>query len=85
MKGKIPLLEKEIQDILGSSDSGLLSSLENLRLSALKEELKKLLDHELQSAKVQSRLTWASLGDANTKFFHSVASAHKNKNAIWGF
>lgn len=29
-------------------------------------------------------MIWASLGDANTKFFHSVASARRNQNAIWG-
>ena len=42
------------------------------------------MDHELQSARIQSRLTWASQGDANTKFFHVVASTRKNHNTIWG-
>ena len=62
MKEKILLIEEEIQNLLGSSDSGLLSTLENLRLMALKEELKLLLDHELRSSKLQSRMTWTSLG-----------------------
>ena len=42
------------------------------------------MHHELQSARLQSRLTWASQGDTNTKLFHAVASARKNHNAIWG-
>ena len=60
------------------------STHENIRLTALKEDLKLLLDYELRSAKIQSRMTWASLGNANTKFFHLVASARKNQNSIWG-
>ena len=84
MKEKILLIEEEIQNLLGSSDFGLLSTHENLRLTALKEELKLLLDHELRSARLQSRMTWASMGDANTKFFHSATSARKNQNVIWG-
>ena len=35
------------------------------------------------SARLQSRETWALLGDANTKYFHTVATARKNQNAIW--
>ena len=69
MRGKIVLIENEIQDILGSSASSLLSSSKNHRLSVLKEELKKLSEYELNSAKLQSRMTWASLGDSITKFF----------------
>ena len=42
------------------------------------------MDHELQSTRIQSRLTWASQGDANTKFFHVVPSARRNHNAIRG-
>ena len=41
------------------------------------------MDHEIYSAKLQSRVTWASKGDATTKYFHAVASARKNHNAIW--
>ena len=29
-------------------------------------------------------MIWATMGNANTKFFHSVAIARKNQNAIWG-
>ena len=47
MKEKILFIEEEIQNLLGSLGYGLLSTLENLRLSALKKELKLLLDHEL--------------------------------------
>ena len=52
MKEKILHIEEEIQNLLGSSGTGLLSTHENLKLSALKEELKLFLDHELWSAKL---------------------------------
>ena len=84
MKEKIILIEEEIKNLLESSSSGLLNSLENNRLFALREELHQLMDHELRSAMLQSRMTWASLGDANTKLFHSVASTRRNHNSIWG-
>ena len=42
-----------------------------------------MTDHEISSARIQSRITWALKGDANTKYFHAVASARKNHNAIW--
>ena len=35
------------------------------------------------SARLQSRETWALLGDANAKYCHTVATARKNQNAIW--
>ena len=82
MKDKSILIEDEINFILNSPSSSLLSLQINDRLLSLRAELKKLRDHELQSARLQSRMIWASLGDANTKFFHLVASARKNQNSI---
>ena len=84
MKDKSLLIEDEINNILNSSSSGLLCHQNNERLRSLRADLNKLRDHELQSARLQSRMIWASLGDANTKFFHSVASTRKNQNSIWG-
>ena len=75
MKHDLISIESEIKNILGSSVSGILSSQDNIRLFVLRDKLKLLLDHELRSALVQSRMTWENLGDANTKYFHSVASA----------
>ena len=78
------LIEEEIRGLLDSSFSGILCARDSSRLQALKIELQSWRDHEIQSTRLQSRLVWASQGDANTKFFHEVAFARKNHNAIWG-
>ena len=83
MQDKSVLLEEEINSLLSSSVSALLTDDQQLRLISLKTELQKMIEHELYSARLQSRVTWALNGDANTKFFHAVASARKNHNAIW--
>ena len=31
----------------------------------------------------ESRIQWIMEGDANSKFFHSYASARRNTNTIW--
>ena len=67
-----------------SSVLGILSSQDHIRLSILRGKLKLLLDHELCTSFLQSKMTWENLGDANMKYFHSVASARRNQNAIWG-
>ena len=83
MKDRSVLLEEEINSLLLSSQSALLSNDQQSRLSSLKVELQIHLNHEISSARLQSRITWALDGDANTKFFHAVASTCKNQNAIW--
>ena len=83
MKDKSAALEKEISSLLQSSQSAILNQEQHLQLCSLKAALKKLTDHEISSARLQSRITWALKGDANTKYFHAVASACKNHNAIW--
>ena len=84
MKDKSILLEDDINTLLESSSSGILGASDQSRLKALRLEFQSWVDHELQSARLQSRLSWALQGDANTKFFHDVALARKNHNAIWG-
>ena len=51
-------------------------------LVVLKGRKEKFLAHELLSWQLKSRTKWVELGDANTKFFHGMASTHRNFNAI---
>ena len=73
MKYKSILLEDEINCLLKSSTSGILGARDQSRLIALRLELKRWLNHELLSTRLQSKVTWALQGDSNTKFFHAVA------------
>ena len=82
MKDNSVYLEDEISTLLHTSQSAILNDGQQCRLNSLKADLQKLLDHELYSARIQSRVTLALNGDANTKYFHAVASARKNHNAI---
>ena len=67
MKEKSVYLEDEISSILHSTQSAILNYEQQGRLISLKAYLQKILDHELYSARPQSRVTWAVNGDANTK------------------
>ena len=83
MKRDSLALDSEIKVLLSSYVLGILTMKEQTWLAELRKKMKHLLDHELLSLQLKSRVTWAALGDANTKFFHSLASACKNQNAIW--
>ena len=59
MRDKSILIEDEIKSLLDSLSSGILGARDHTRLLALRLELHKWMDHELQSARLQSRLSWA--------------------------
>ena len=84
MKQDLISIDSEIKNLSGSSVSGILSSQDHIRISELRSKMQHLMDHELRSALLQSRMTWENSGDANTKYFHAVASTHRNQNTIWG-
>ena len=52
MKDKTTIVEDEICSILNNSTSAILSAGEQSRLASLKIELKKMMDHELLSARL---------------------------------
>ena len=56
MKDKSIRIEKEIHNLLSSSHSSIFSSETLFSLKALQQDLKKLKDHEILSAKLKSRM-----------------------------
>jgi hypothetical protein len=48
----------------------------------IQEHLANLLEQQRVYWKQRGKITWATLGDENTKFFHSTATIRKNKNGI---
>ena len=82
MKKDSLAIDLEIRELLSSSVSGILSLEDQHWLSELRKKMKHLLDHELLSIQLKSRVTWVEMGDANTEVFHSVAYAHRKKNDI---
>jgi hypothetical protein len=49
---------------------------------ALKIQLEGLLKQQLAYWKQRGKIKWVTLGDANSKFFHSIATVQKRKNHI---
>ena len=59
MRDKSILIEDEIKSLLESTSSGILGARDHSRLLALRHELQIWVDHELQSARLQRKLSWA--------------------------
>ena len=52
------------------------------RISAIKEEIRKLWDREEKYWGQRSRLKWVTWGDKNTKFFHASTIQRRERNRI---
>ena len=59
MKDKSADLEKEISSILLASHSAILNQDQQQKLNSLKKDLQRLIEHDINSARLQSRITWA--------------------------
>ena len=82
MQRELSEIDMEIDFLLTSSPSCILNEEGMNLLLVLKGCKEKFIAHELLSWQLKSRTKWAELGDANTKYFHSIALAHRNHNSI---
>jgi hypothetical protein len=76
-------LEIEITELIKKSIRGALSAEDSEHLTALEFSRNSLLREEENSWRLRSRATWLRSGDANTTYFHKVASSNRNKKYIW--
>ena len=83
MKRESTEIEFEIHSLLSSCPSGILSLKDMNSLHVLRSRKDKVLAHELLTWQLKGRKKWAELGNANTKYFHSLALARINFNSIW--
>ena len=74
-------INDEISNIL-LMDSGLLTAAYVDKLKGLQDRKGKFWAHEVTTTRLKSQELWINEGDANTKFFHSYASARRNSKAI---
>ena len=83
MESESQRLDVDISTLLSNSSFGILSQEEQLSLSLLRTEKKKILEHHLLTWQLKIRTKWALEGDSNTKYFHSIASGRRNQKSIW--
>ena len=83
MKREYLEVDGEINSFLASGPSGIFS-LEDLEsLKALRGRKAKLIVHEIMTWQLKSRTKWDEMGDANTKYFHSIALARRIFKSVW--
>ena len=82
MKREFLEVDCEIQSLLASDPSGLLSVEDMEALKSLRGIKAKPLAHKITTWMLKSRIKWAEMGDANTKYFHSIALPRRNHNSI---
>ena len=75
-------INEGISNIL-EEDSGIISASNVDKLKTLQDRKDKYWTHEITTQRLKSRVQWIKEGDANTRFFHSYASARRNTNTIW--
>ena len=83
MNYELSQVERKIHSLLASNSSGIFSVEDLESLKAVRGKKAKLLAHEITTWMLKSRTKWEELGDVNTKYFHSIASARRNHNSIW--
>jgi hypothetical protein len=49
----------------------------------METNINKFLSGEEEVWRIRSRITWINSGDANTKFFHNMASYNRNRKHVW--
>ena len=83
MKLEYVEIEENICELLAAYPSGIISPNDTLSLKSLRARKNNILIHELLTWQLKSRIQWDVLGDANTKFFHSISSTRRTSNTIW--
>ena len=76
-------VDLDINTLLTSQASGILSVHESSLLSCLKAKKDSLLTQQILTWKLKSRIDWLNEGDANTKFFHSFSSTRRASKTSW--
>jgi hypothetical protein len=82
-ESQLKILDLEIKELIHRSTSTALSTEISVYLRELEQRRKYILEEEERAWRLRSRATWLKWGDANTKFFHNLASFNRDKKRIW--